>query len=95
VAEVPADPSADARVLPSLDRIEVTPREMEIGRLLYKHLETAKDRLRGRHAKRSIIDTRAALLEAASSGLRVPADRDLIRFVADVDELVTDHYGAR
>jgi hypothetical protein len=58
VARLPADLTADTRLNSAAGRVEVTPRETETGRLLYLHLETAKDQLRGRPAKRNILETR-------------------------------------
>lgn len=66
----------------------MTSRETDIGRLLYVHLETAKERLPGRQARRTIIETRAALLDAASSTLTMPRDEDLMGFLASVDEFI-------
>jgi uncharacterized FAD-dependent dehydrogenase len=65
-----------------------TPRETEIGRLLYLHLDTAKDQLRGRTAKRTILETRTALLDAAAETPIVAGGGDLRGFVASVDEFV-------
>jgi len=60
------------------------PRERNIGRLLYVHLETAKDQMRGWPAKRNIPETRAELLDAASSTLTMDRHKDLMGFLASV-----------
>jgi hypothetical protein len=88
VAHRPVDPAADGRLLSPADRVAVTPRETKIGRLLYVHLETAKDQRRGRPATRNIIETRSELLDAASSTLTMQRDKDLMEFLARVDELM-------
>ena len=88
VAHVSADPSVDARLLSSADRVEVTQRETNIGRLLYRHLETAKDQMRGRQGNRNIIETRAALLDVTSCTPRMPSDEAVLRLLASVDKLV-------
>jgi len=59
VAHVPADLSADRHLTSPVGRVNVTPCETEIGRLLYRHLEAAKTQLRGRLAKRNALETRA------------------------------------
>jgi hypothetical protein len=80
-ADAPADPSPDTRLISPIERVDVTPCETEIGRLLYLHLEAAKAQLRGRPAKRNVLQTRAALLRAAP-------DTPSLSFVASVDEFV-------
>jgi hypothetical protein len=87
-AHLQADLPADAYPYSPAGRVNVTARETEIGRLLYLHLETAKDQLRGRPAKRNILETRAALLDAAAEIPIVAGGADLKGFVANVDEFV-------
>lgn len=87
-AHLPADLSADSYLYSPARCVDVTARETEIGRLLYLHLETAKDRLRGRPAKRNILETRAALLDAAAEIPIVPGVGNLKGFVANVDEFI-------
>jgi len=84
VAHRPVDPAADARLLSPANRVDVTPRERYIGRLLYVHLETAKDRMRGWPAERNILETRAELLDAASSTLTMHRHKGLMGFLASV-----------
>jgi hypothetical protein len=80
-ADAPADLPAHSRLLLPIGRVEITPREAEIGRLLYVHLEAAKAQLRGRPSKRNVLETRAALLDAA-------AETPIPGLVARVDEFV-------
>ncbi len=88
VAHLPADLSADTRLNLPARCVEVAPRETEIGRLLYRHLETAKDELRGRPARRNIAETRAALLDTASKMPIIAVEGDLLSFVTRVDEFI-------
>jgi hypothetical protein len=84
----PADLSADRRRTSPAGRVDVTPCETEIGRLLYRHLEAAKTQLRGRLAKRNVLETHAALLEAAAEAPILAGGGDLVGFVASVDEFI-------
>jgi hypothetical protein len=88
MAHVPADLSADRRLTSPAGRVDVTPCETEIGRLLYRHLEAAKTQLRGRLPKRNVLETRAALLEAAAETPILAGGGDLAGFVASVDEFI-------
>ena len=88
MAHVPVDLSADRRLTSPAGRVDVTPRETEIGRLLYLHLEAAKTQLRGRLAKRNVLETRAALLDAAAETPILAGGGDLVGFVASVDEFI-------
>jgi hypothetical protein len=88
VADLPPDPYTDARLFSPVGRLEITARERHIGRLLYVHLEATKCQRRGRPIKRSITETRAALLDAASSSMSAAGDERLMRFLAKVDEFV-------
>jgi len=88
MAHVPADLSADRRLISPAGRVEVTPCETEIGRLLCRHLEAVKTQLRGRLAKRNVLETRAALLAAAAETPILAGGGDLVGFVASVDEYI-------
>jgi hypothetical protein len=88
MAHVPVDLSADRRLTSPAGRVDVTPCETKIGRLLYLHLEAAKTQLRGRPAKRNALETRAALLDAAAETPILAGGGDLIGFVASVDEFI-------
>jgi predicted nucleotidyltransferase len=88
VSHVSVAPSADARLLAPADREEVTQRETDIGRLLYRHLETAKNQMRGRQGQRTIVETRAALLDATSCTPRMPGDEAVMGLLARVDGLI-------
>jgi hypothetical protein len=88
MAHVPADLSADRRLTSPAGRADVTPCETEIGRLLYRHLEAAKTQLHGRLAKRDVLETRAALLDAAAETPILAGGGDLVGFVASVDEFI-------
>ena len=84
----PVDLSADRRLTSPAGRVDVTPCETKIGRLLYLHLEAAKTQLRGRLAKRNVLETRAALLDAAAETSMLARGGDLVGFVASVDEFI-------
>jgi hypothetical protein len=88
VAHVPADLSADRRLTSPASRVDVTPSETEIGRLLYQHLEATKAQQRGRTAKRNVLDTRAALLDAVAQPPILAGGGDLVGFVISVDEFI-------
>ena len=88
VAQRSPDGAADARLLSPMHPVKVTAQETEVGRLLYNHLETAKEHLRGRQAKRSIAESRAALLHAASQTPMMVGGGDLVSFIAYVDEFI-------
>jgi hypothetical protein len=88
MAHVPADLSADRRLTSPAGRVDVTPCETEIGRLLYRHLEAVKTQLRGRLAKRNVLETRAALLAAAAETPILAGGGDLVGYVASVDEYI-------
>jgi hypothetical protein len=88
LSQVPADRAADRRLTSPASRVDVTPRETEVGRLLYVHLEAAKAQLRGRPRKRNVLETRAALLDAVAQTPILAGGGDLIEFVASVDEFI-------
>jgi hypothetical protein len=88
LAHVPVDLSADRRLTSPAGRVDATPCETEIGRLLYLHLEAAKTQLRGRLAKRNLLETRAALLNAVAAAPMLAGGGDLVGFVASVDEFI-------
>ncbi|HEY2362220.1 MAG TPA: hypothetical protein VGK36_13950 [Candidatus Angelobacter sp.] len=62
--------------------------QTEIGRLLYQHLEATKAQQRGRTAKRNVLDTRAALLDAVAQPPILAGGGDLVGFVISVDEFI-------
>jgi len=88
VARLPADPSADEGLRPPAGRVDVSPRETAIGRLLYIHLEAAKKQLRGQPTKRSVRETRAALLEAVFAAPTTDRDSGVVRFISTVDAFI-------
>lgn len=88
VAHVPADLWADRRLTSPAGQVDVTPRETEIGRLLYQHLEATKAQQRGRPAKRNVLDTRMALLEAVAQPPILAGGGDLAGFVVSVDQFI-------
>ena len=72
VAHRLVDLAADARLLAPAAPVEVTPRETNIGRLLYVYLETAKDQLRGRVCHNPAVRIYSSTFLASTSSGTLP-----------------------
>jgi len=88
VAHVPVDLAEDRKLNSPAVPIDVAARETEVGKLLYRYLESAKNQLRGLPTNRNIAETRTELLNAVSEMPIVAGGGDLWSFVAHVDEFM-------
>ena len=83
-----ADPAADLREHVAAAAVDVTPRETEIGSLLYIHLLAAKDHLRDQDSKWNMADTRRLLLDAAAAGPIIAGGGDLAALIDKTDDFI-------